>query len=106
MRVCGDAFHYYATLRPVFVASGVSGDVFDSLRSESNSKYVLCRRILAELDGREDLGRRAQHAIVRELLAIREPTRDVADPEKGKQALADLRRLAKHARVMTADDAE
>lgn len=105
VRVCGDAFHYYATLRPVFVASGVSGDVFDSLRSESNSKYVLCRRILGELDSRGEVGRRAQHAIVRELLAIREPMPDVADLGKGKQALADLRRLAKNAR-MTTDDAE
>lgn len=106
VRVCGDAFHYYATLRPVFIAAGVSGDVFDSLRPRCNSKYVLCRTILAELDARGDGGRRVQQAIVRELLAIREPMPDVPDPGKGKQALADLARLAKNARVTTAGDAE
>jgi hypothetical protein len=106
VRVCGDAFYYYSTLRPVFVGAGVSGDAFDAIRLDSNSKYVLCRRILAELDNRGDSGRKVQHAIVQQLLAIREPMAEAEDPEKGRQALADLRRLAKAARMPIGGDDE
>lgn len=99
VRVCGDAFHYYATLKPVFVAAGISGEFFDSLRADSTSKYVLCRRILAELDTRGEAGRRMQVAVVQQLLSIREPMPDAPDAQKGRQALADLRRLAKDGRL-------
>lgn len=106
VRVCGDAFHYYDTLRPIFVTAGISSELFDTLRAESNSKYVLCRKILADLDRRGDPGRRGQHAIVRELLAMREPMPDAADQAKGRKALADLRRLATNARIVTESDAD
>jgi hypothetical protein len=94
VRVCGEAFHFYGTLRPVFVAAGVSGELFDAVRENSNSKYVLCRTILAELDGLGESGRQAQHQMVRQLTSMREPMADAPDQDKGRKALADLRRLA------------
>jgi len=94
VRVCGEAFHFYGTLRPVFVAAGVSGELFDAVRANSNSKYVLCRTILAQLDDRGEAGRQAQQHIMRQLASMLEPMADAPDLGKGRQALADLRRLA------------
>ena len=104
VRVCGEAFHFYSTLRPVFVAAGVPGELFDALRGEGGSKYLLCRRILAELDARGERGRQVQHKLVRELLALREPMADAPDRRKGEEALADLRRLARDARISSDGD--
>lgn len=100
---CGQAFHYKDTLRPIFVNAGVPGQLFDSFCEQGMSKYVICREILRDLDGRGETGRNIQHAIARELASLQAPMPD-ADPRLGKQALDRVRTLVGQ-RVAQADDA-
>lgn len=102
--VCGQAFHYKDTLRPVFINAGVPEPLFDGLRrQDGKSKYTICREILAELDRHGTRGHQVQHAIATQLLAIRAPLPD-ADQTMGKQALERLRALAQHEKMPSATE--
>lgn len=91
VQVCGTAFHYKSTLRPVFTSAGVSGSTYDKYVAEGLGKFAICRAVLDELDRLGTNGRRAQHQIVEALAGMTKPMPDAPDQAAGIEALKDLR---------------
>lgn len=95
VRVCKDAFHWRSDVRAVFLTAGVPESLYDRYDSqEAMSKPKVARAVLGDLQRMGTRGEQIQHAIVAELCRMERPHPDAPDPERGKQALADLKREA------------
>lgn len=93
VQACGTAFWYKRPLQSLLLRAGVPRPLVTKYSNES--KYVMVRSILAELDSRGEQGIRVQHSIVRELAGIRTVTDPSVDRKAAQEALDDLRKTAR-----------
>jgi hypothetical protein len=93
VQACGTAFWYKRPLQSLLVRAGVPGPLVTKYSNES--KYVMVRSILAELDSHGERGIRVQHSIVRELASIKSVTDPSVDRKAAQEALDDLRKTAR-----------
>jgi hypothetical protein len=100
VQVCRDAFHWRSDVQAVLLSAGVLPEVYDRYDQPENSKAKIARLVLADLQQSGVAGRRVQRAIVEELCRMDRPHRDAPDQDRGKAALADLKRHATPARVL------
>lgn len=92
VQACGTVFWYKRPLKALLVRAGVPSPLVE--KYEGESKFIMTREILAQLDQRGEPGATVQIQLARELAAMR----TVSDPdnrEAGLRALAELRAVAK-----------
>lgn len=94
VRVCRDAFWYKGDARAVFLTAGVPPALWDRYDNPDTSKPKIARLVLGELQQMGSKGEPVQRKIVEELCRMDRPLPDAVDQQKGKQALADLKRAA------------
>jgi hypothetical protein len=83
--VCAKSFWWKNELRSLFVASGVSAELWD--RHRDLAKPIIARNILEHLDKRGEAGQASQQKILRELCDMRSPGQDVPDRDAAISAL-------------------
>jgi hypothetical protein len=101
VQACGTVFWYKRPLKALLVRAGVPSPLVEQYDGES--KFIMTREILAQLDQRGEPGAAVQIQLARELAAMR----TVSDPdnrEAGLRALAELRAVAKQEGIVA--DAE
>lgn len=101
VQACGTVFWYKRPLKALLIRAGVPKALVEKYGDES--KFILVRSVLSELDELGDAGVRVQRQLARELAAMR----TVADPDNraaGLAALTDLRAVAEREEVIESDD--
>lgn len=96
--VAGEALHWKDSLRQLLRSSGVSENGYE--RYADRSKYQIMRNIWADLDRAGDRGGQVQRRIVQELANLDTPDPHVPDVAAGRDAIANLRRLATDASLL------
>lgn len=102
VQACGTVFWYKRPLKALLVRAGVPSPLVEQYEGES--KFIMTREILAQLDQRGEPGAAVQIQLARELAAMR----TVSDPdnrEAGLRALAELRAAAKQEGIVEDVDA-
>jgi hypothetical protein len=102
VQACGTVFWYKRPLKALLVRAGVPSPLVEQYEGES--KFIMTREILAQLDQRGEPGATVQIQLARELAAMR----TVSDPdnrEAGLRALAELRAVAKQEGIIEDADA-
>jgi hypothetical protein len=90
VQVCGTAFYYKGPLRTLLTRAGVPAPLVGKYSGES--KYVMARSVLTELDRHGPAGANIQRRVIRELVRV-----TPQDPDRRQEALTalgDLRALA------------
>jgi len=98
IQACGTAFWYKPPLRSLFLRAGVPGPLVSKYHDES--KFVMARSILGELDEQGEPGVAIQHKIVRELASIRTINDRSVNRKEAEAALTELRETAKQEGVL------
>src|SRR5882672_3525024 len=104
IQACGLALHWRARLEQIMLSAGVPESMYPRHNEPSNSKFVIARRILGELDQRDRAGEQIQQRIVEELLRLSKPDEDAPDQKRGQTALDNLRRVAQDSNVATSSE--
>jgi hypothetical protein len=99
VQVCRDAFYYRDDVRAVFIDAGCPETMYDKYDDPSNSKAKIARFVLNDLRGLGERGAGVQRKLIAELCRMDRPRPD-ADPAKGREALANLKREAKERRLL------
>src|SRR3982751_2699290 len=98
VQACGTVFWYKRPLQSLLAHAGVPRPLVSKYSGES--KYVMTRAILGELDSRGEAGIRVQRNIVRQLAAIRTIPTESVDRMAAQAALDDLRQTASEEGVL------
>ena len=104
VQACGTAFWYKRPLQSLLQRAGVPRPLL--IKYSNESKYVMVRSILTELDSRGEQGIRVQHNVVRELAGVRTVTDPSVDRKAAQEALDDLRKTAREEGVLEDPEAK
>lgn len=91
IQVCRHAFFYRDDVRAIFIDAGCPEVLYDRYDHPENSKAKITRFVLNDLRSQGKAGVVIQRKIVQELCRMDRPRPD-ADPAKGREALAALKR--------------
>lgn len=96
---CGKAFWLKDSFRAFFLSCGVPPELYARFAEEP--KYKIARRVLSELELREEEGFLIQRRIATELAKLRRvPDENVPDMDEALSALRRLKRLAVEQRII------
>lgn len=98
VRVAGEALYWKDSLKRIMRNCGVSENGY--ARHATLSKYQIFRSVWGDLDNAGTPGRTVQHKLVVALANLDAPDVKVPDLAAGRQAIADLRRLANQEQLL------
>ncbi|WP_435241206.1 hypothetical protein [Streptomyces cucumeris] len=98
--VCRDALHWRDDLRAIFIAAGVSRQLYSRYDQLGMSKAKIARAIFDELHEQGAAGHTAQRKIVEELCSMQRPHSDAPDQKAGVEALSELKRAAQAQKIL------
>jgi restriction endonuclease Mrr len=102
VRVAGEALHWKASLKQIMRNCGVSENGY--VRYADLNKYRIFRSIWDDLDRAGPRGRQVQHKLIAALANLEAVDPKAPDPAAGREALADLRRLAQQADLLVSPE--